>query len=584
MANFKVDTRLASLLGENYRSTEHALKELVDNAWDAEASIVEITLPDPFNKADQPIIISDNGNGMTTKEVEEDYLKVARDRVLQKGSRTEKKNRLVKGRKGIGKFAGLVAANSMILETKKEGKLTKVSINRDELKKFTDLEVADLPLSFSDCNENENGTTITLYNLNQNLAFPDPEKLKQILFVEYSRENDFKLLVNGEPIEIESLTGEVFEESAHLPNAGFVRYRFIITDEKKSLKYPGLIIRVQGKVVGKPFYFGLEDSEEIPQKLLKRVYGEVIADELSEENVTANWNNIIENSLAYAEIKEFIATALDDRLKDKFKAIINLQKARIQKLINKKLRNLPEHRRKYAELALDGILRKLYTEKADRVEAIISLLLDGLEKDEYWTVLKSIEEASYSDIHLFADALSEFGIVDMIMISKQAQNRLRYIDYLEQIIADASTDEMTIHKAIETNLWLFGSHFTFLNSNQSLKRIIEEKVTQKYTGNRANKRPDLLLTQDITNRYLLLEFKRPSITINRDHESQAIKYRDDLRVYIHDKPIDIWVIGGKVDPKITSHNQNQNVKLISFTELISEARTQLIWLLNQLKR
>ena len=36
-ANFKVDTRLTSLLGENYRSTEVALKELIDNAWDADA-------------------------------------------------------------------------------------------------------------------------------------------------------------------------------------------------------------------------------------------------------------------------------------------------------------------------------------------------------------------------------------------------------------------------------------------------------------------------------------------------------------------------------------------------------------------
>lgn len=36
-ANFKVDPRLAKLLGESYRSTEYALKELVDNAWDAEA-------------------------------------------------------------------------------------------------------------------------------------------------------------------------------------------------------------------------------------------------------------------------------------------------------------------------------------------------------------------------------------------------------------------------------------------------------------------------------------------------------------------------------------------------------------------
>jgi hypothetical protein len=32
-ANFEVDPRLATLLGESYRSTELAIKELVDNAY-----------------------------------------------------------------------------------------------------------------------------------------------------------------------------------------------------------------------------------------------------------------------------------------------------------------------------------------------------------------------------------------------------------------------------------------------------------------------------------------------------------------------------------------------------------------------
>ena len=39
---FKVDTRLALLLSENYRSPEKALKTLVDNVWDAE--VVDIYL------------------------------------------------------------------------------------------------------------------------------------------------------------------------------------------------------------------------------------------------------------------------------------------------------------------------------------------------------------------------------------------------------------------------------------------------------------------------------------------------------------------------------------------------------------
>jgi DNA mismatch repair ATPase MutL len=63
---FKVDTRLAVLLSENYRSSERALKELVDNAWDADSTSVEITLPEPMSN--DPIVIDDNGTGMTRNE------------------------------------------------------------------------------------------------------------------------------------------------------------------------------------------------------------------------------------------------------------------------------------------------------------------------------------------------------------------------------------------------------------------------------------------------------------------------------------------------------------------------------------
>ena len=66
-AHFSVDTRLARLLGETYRSSEVALKELVDNAWDADAQNVRITLPDPLST--QTIVVRDDGTGMTAQEM-----------------------------------------------------------------------------------------------------------------------------------------------------------------------------------------------------------------------------------------------------------------------------------------------------------------------------------------------------------------------------------------------------------------------------------------------------------------------------------------------------------------------------------
>lgn len=62
-AYFMVNQQLARLLGETYRSSEVALKELVDNAWDADARNVWISLSEPLSK--NPLTIIDDGRGMT---------------------------------------------------------------------------------------------------------------------------------------------------------------------------------------------------------------------------------------------------------------------------------------------------------------------------------------------------------------------------------------------------------------------------------------------------------------------------------------------------------------------------------------
>ena len=127
---FRVDSRLASILGETYSSVERALKELVDNAWDADSTRVEIVIPEP--PSTDPIVVADNGSGMTAAELENEYLVVARDRRNRRGTRTQR-GRPVKGRKGIGKFAGLMVAQRMQLSATTRGETASFTLEKPQL-------------------------------------------------------------------------------------------------------------------------------------------------------------------------------------------------------------------------------------------------------------------------------------------------------------------------------------------------------------------------------------------------------------------------------------------------------------------
>jgi hypothetical protein len=61
-----------------------------------------------------------------------------------------------------------------------------------------------------------------------------------------------------------------------------------------------------------------------------------------------------------------------------------------------------------------------------------------------------------------------------------------------------------------------------------MKSLIEQYTGDLYKGNNAARRPDLLLLTALEGRFLLIELKRPNKIINRDDESQAQKYRDEL--------------------------------------------------------
>ena len=577
-ANFKVDPKLASLLGEGYRSTEHALKELIDNAWDADATKLTVVLPDAMT--DAPIVVLDNGSGMTEQELLNEYLVVANDRRSRKGDLTAALKRRVKGRKGIGKFAGLMVAGVMEIETTARGRTTRVVVSKENLMNAArDLERFDLPITVRDAAVDAHGTTVTLRELNQRFTFPLPEKLKNLLIVEYGREADFDVKVNGVGLGLEDLQGSSYSHNQAVPDAGAIRLSYKVADSNQVIKQAGIAIRVGGKIVGRPSFFGLEDDLEVPSKLLRKLYGEVEADSLL-DGVTADWGDIVENDKAYQAIKPVIQAHIKAALGEVFTKEMNLQRARLQQQLNARLSKLPEYRQRFARLALEKVMKRFYGESEDRIETVASVVLDALEKDEYWSILQHINESPAGDIETLAVALAEFGLVDMAQMANQALSRLQLLDHLDGLIRNSATQEKTVHQIIEKNLWLLGMGYTSIASNKTTAKTIQEYTDSKFSGARAARRPDLFLAQRLSGEYLLIEFKRPSDEITRDNQRQAAEYRDDLEPRFGS--IEILLLGKARDATTQPHNDPPRLKVFGYEALVSAARTQLDWLLRQL--
>ncbi|MCC6725297.1 MAG: DUF4263 domain-containing protein [Saprospiraceae bacterium] len=579
-AHFKVDPKLAELLGETYRSIEEATKELIDNSYDADSENVEIILPDDLTP-NPTIIIKDNGSGMKEKEVKNEYLNIANSRTSRKGNISFLKKRKGKGRKGIGKFAGLMVATQMKVETFAAGKKTIIIINKDELAKAGyDLEKVPLPITVEDCDEKLHGTTITLEGLNQNLNYPNPDRLKELLIRDYGRETDFNLTINGESVGVLDLQGKSYSEKIELPDGKTATLNYTITE--RPVKQAGIAVRVNNKIIGRPQNF-LVDDELIPKKLQNRVYGELVCDDL-EEDITADFGAVIDNSKLYQKVTIETTEKLKHSVDEVFVTDMRMARARYQRKINKELEKLPEYKQPFAKKALYKVLEKFYGETEDRINTVISVTVSAMEKDHYWDIIQNIQDTRDGDIEKFADALSEFGLLEMSIVTSQALNRLRFLDELNLLVDNPKTLEKTIHKAFENNTWLLGDDYSVMFSDIGMKQAIEKILGKKYKGDNPDNRPDLLFGRNLSRKLCLIEFKRPDFTLNRGTEKQAIEYRDDLNTYYHSQKIEIILLGGRVKENISSHNERDDVQFRTYIDIIGVARQKLIWLIDELKR
>ena len=576
---FQVDIRLAKLLSDNYRSSEVAIKELVDNAWDADSESVSVTFPESMTN--NPIIIYDNGSGMTEEELRREYLFIASDRRKRRGELTSKKHRKVKGKKGIGKFAGLMAASIMKLETWARGKKCEFYLNSSDFDSAGDIEKLPINLDIEDCEKNLHGTCITLSDLRQSFAFPNPDKFRQLLLQEYGRERDFSITVNGKPLGIDDIQGSHTQYEAKLPSVGNIKLEFTVSNQKGKLKQAGISIRVGGKVVGKPDFFGLDAADDFPPKLLDKIYGEIEVDGLI-DHVTADWGAFVENSELYEELKKYVQPIIREKVKEEYGREINLAQARLQKLIHCRLALLPEYKRQYADKAIKSVLGRYYGEPESKIEPIVGVILDALERTDYRTVLEYIHKAEHLDISKLAEVLAEFGLAEIAIIGEQAKSRLEFLDRFEELCQGEETDEKLIHSSLEKNLWVFGIQYTIFSSNKTLKRQVEDHLDKKYTGNRSNKRPDLMLSVNHANEFLLIEFKRPSHSLRHKDYQQATGYRNDF-VPFTNADIEVLLIGGKRGSDLPpSYNREPSTNIMIFDELISNSRNHLNWLLTQL--
>lgn len=281
-----VDKSHIITIGERlYEQSIELIRELVNNAYDADATRVDVTV------SEKEIVVADNGEGMDMEGLRQ-YFNVGSDEKLSNPvSPKFGRNRI--GQFGIGKFASLAAASRFEVFTQKEDFAAHVVFDKARWVEKGDSWKIPYSIMERD-NKRGDGTTVRLVELKR--AFKPEDVMRRIAEGVPIRARDFSIYVNGYRVTPRTLAGNRIPVM-HGNEYGIIHGEiFILPAYRASKDDMGIEIKVKGVTVRRELFEMASWG-----KAATRIRGEINADFLP---LTSDRSGFLEDSKEYKSFRE----------------------------------------------------------------------------------------------------------------------------------------------------------------------------------------------------------------------------------------------------------------------------------------
>jgi hypothetical protein len=292
--NVTIDKSHIITIGERlYTESIEFIREIVNNAYDADATLVEIAV------TEDTIEIKDNGTGMDRDGLRQYFNIGSQQKLYAPKSPVYGRDRI--GQFGIGKFATLSACKRFVVITKNGDFVGKITFDKEEWEKVKNEWQLPLEILPSDFRKTD-GTTVMLDGLNKKF---DPKDIEtRIIEGTPLKAPHFRVRLNRHTITPRSLSGHrlpFLEGTTYGPVTGEI---IILPETAASTKEMGIALKVKQVTVRREL-FGMETWG----KAMARITGEVNADFLP---ITSDRTGFIKDSPEYQAFHEVMLKVIGD--------------------------------------------------------------------------------------------------------------------------------------------------------------------------------------------------------------------------------------------------------------------------------
>jgi len=599
-----VDLNVLEHLGINlYSNIAAVLTEVVANVWDADAENVEITL----DSEEKWIEIVDDGIGMSVEDMNDKYLRVGYRRRHEDPNfgKFTAKGRQVMGRKGLGKLSLFSVANSIEVQTAKEGTAHGMLMSVDDINSaIEDREGCYSPRPLSpDKINTEKGTKIILREIKRQRLERGVTALRKRLARRFSvlgQRYGFHITIDGEELTTEHrgdmpiiqflwTLGEFHHETSSFPmvleqeelngvdeswpEAWRVNGWIGTAERPKQLdsKDAGNLNSFVGFARGRLYRENILDKINDGRIYTKYLTGQIEADFLdvddSPDIATSDRQRIQEDDERYEKLLEFLRIGLTkiEKRWSEWRKKHETEKAKEQSPALKEwFDRLPSGFRDSAEKMIAN-LSALPLDKADDRKL---LYRHGILAFERMRLRGSTEAfvSNLTEVDKLIEVLADRDALEVALYYDIVISRLEAIRAFTNIV-DEDDKEKVLQQYLFDHLWLFDPSWERATSSEFMEsRLMQEGViTTELTDKEKLSRVDIAYRTN-AGKHIIVEMKRVGRKVKSlDLQEQGQKYVDKLKKILvsqeenHPNIEVVFVVGKPVDEETSDPNRLKNM-------------------------
>ncbi|KNA31942.1 hypothetical protein ADU20_21535 [Burkholderia pseudomallei] len=610
---FYEDRFLESWAGAIITNPSTAIVELVANCWDAYATEVKISWPDP--KSNKQFSISDNGKGMTKAEFDYIWRAMSYDRIAKGGATTapppgvEGLPRFVFGKNGKGRFASFCLTNNYQIASIKDGQKFVYKVSRTPNKPL----ITEL-VEFVEKGVDGHGTTITgegeIRQINLSV-----EQARELLGGRFLANPSFKVILNEAPISFADISKSSLSiVDVDVPGYGTVKIYHIDTRKAdKTTKQHGIAWWVTNRAVGDCKWRGTDVERILDGRTekAKRFTFIVQADFLNKENaVKEDWSGFHDTNEAWLKTRPIVQDKIKEIISNTSFAEREGKRIAVLERVGESVNLLPLLSKERVTTFVKEVVDTCTNFGEQEVVQLTSILAKLEKSKSQYGLLEILHNQDPNDLDALHEVLSQWTIGMAKVVLDEIQGRLKVINELRIKIQVAGIDEVKeLQPLFAKGLWMFGDKFESIHftSNKGMTTVIRELFDGKAEKASLN-RPDFVIRGDGSTGFyslpsynedheevgvghlVIVDLKTTKLSLGSKEKEQIWKYVKELKKKGYIQPetrVDGFVLGDQIESgeggTRTEDNDKVKIQPLLYSIILSRAEQRLLKLYERVR-